>query len=67
VLGSWVVYRLSSVEVLAALAVGTNWGLLGLLIAIPLAGCLKNSLDSWQPTTDNSTSTVKAATQPDGR
>ena len=59
---------LSSVEVLAALAVGTKvGGVLGLLIAIPLAGCLKNSLDSWQATTDNSTSTVKAATQPDGR
>jgi len=43
---------LSSVEVLAALAVGTKVGLLGLLIAIPMAGCLKNSLDSWQPTTD---------------
>lgn len=59
---------LSSVEVLAALAVGTKvGGVLGLLIAIPLAGCLKDSLDSWQATTENSTSTVKAATEPDGR
>ena len=44
---------LSSVLVLVALAVGTKvGGLLGLLIAVPLAGCLKNTVDSLQPITE---------------
>lgn len=47
---------LSPVWVLAALAVGTKvGGLLGLLIAVPLASCLKSALDSLPTATDNST------------
>lgn len=54
---------LSPVGVVGALAVGTKvGGLLGLLIAVPLASCLKDTVDSLQEPTDNSTSTVKAAT-----
>ncbi len=49
---------LSPVGIVAALAVGTKLaGLLGLLIAVPLASCLKDVLDNWQnlpaPTTTN--------------
>ena len=56
---------LSPVGIIAALAVGTKvGGLLGLLIAVPLASCLKNIVDSLQAAPDNSTS-IKAATQPD--
>ncbi len=40
---------LSPVGIVAALAVGTKLaGLLGLLIAVPLASCLKDVLDNWQ-------------------
>ncbi len=40
---------LSPVGIVAALAVGTKFaGLLGLLIAVPLASCLKDVLDNWQ-------------------
>ena len=47
---------LSPVWVLGALAVGTKvGGLLGLLIAVPLASCLKSALDSLPTATDNST------------
>jgi predicted PurR-regulated permease PerM len=58
---------LSSVGVLIALAVGTKvGGLLGLLVAVPLAGCLKNTIDSLPVAKDNSTSPVKlVSTQPD--
>ena len=57
---------LSPVGVVAALAVGTKvGGLLGLLIAVPLASCLKDTVDSLQEPTDNSTTVVKATTQPD--
>lgn len=57
---------LSPVWVLAALAVGTKvGGLLGLLVAVPLASCFKDLLDSWQPTPDNTNSIKLAITESD--
>lgn len=53
---------LSPVGVLAALAVGTKvGGLLGLLVAIPLASCLNSVLDNFLNTTEENSfnSTVK--------
>ena len=57
---------LSPVGVVAALAVGTKiGGLLGLLVAVPLASCFKDILDSWQSTTENTNSVQLAAAQSD--
>lgn len=58
---------LSPVGVLAALAVGTKvGGLLGLLVAVPLASSLKGTLDSLQSAPDKfSASPADSATQSD--
>ena len=53
---------LSPVGIVAALAVGTKVaGLLGLLIAVPIASCLKDVLDNWQSFADNSPKNQLAA------
>lgn len=53
---------LAPVWVLAALAVGTKvGGLLGLLIAVPLASCLKSALDSLPTATDDSITNSSAS------
>lgn len=53
---------LSPVWVLVSLIVGTNvGGLLGLLLAVPVASVIKSAADGWQVTTA-STSNVKATT-----
>lgn len=52
---------LSPVGIIAALAIGTKLaGLLGLLVAVPLASCLKDVLDNMQdqPEESNSAATV---------
>lgn len=50
---------LSPVGIVAALAVGTKVaGLLGLLLAVPLASCLKDVLDNWQKLTESAISTT---------
>lgn len=58
---------LSPVGILAALAIGTKvGGLLGLLVAVPLASSLKNILDNLQTPNDASSSPVElAATEAD--
>lgn len=51
---------LSPVGIVAALAVGTKLaGLLGLLIAVPLASCLKDVLDNWQNLPDPTTTDLQ--------
>ncbi len=55
---------ISPVWVLISLVVGTKLaGLLGLLIAVPLAGFIKSVLDSLDVSTTNSISVVKLASQ----
>lgn len=50
---------LSPVGIVAALAVGTKVaGLLGLLIAVPIATCLKDVLDNWHTLTEDSETQV---------
>jgi predicted PurR-regulated permease PerM len=59
---------LRPVWVLISLVVGTYvGGLLGLVVAVPLAGFIKSTADGWQASTGNSsTNTVGlVATQPD--
>lgn len=54
---------LRPVWVIVSLVVGTKFGgLLGLLVAVPLASSLKSVADGWQASTASSTSAVKAAT-----
>ena len=54
---------LRPVWVIVSLVVGTKvGGLLGLLVAVPLASSLKSLADGWQAPTASSTSAVKAAT-----
>jgi len=51
--------------VLVSLIVGTNvGGLLGLLLAVPVASVIKSAADGWQVFTTSSTSNVKDTTQP---
>lgn len=55
---------LRPVWVIVSLVVGTKvGGLLGLLVAVPLASSLKSVADGWQARTASSTNAVKAATQ----
>jgi predicted PurR-regulated permease PerM len=50
--------------VLVSLIVGTNvGGLLGLLLAVPVASVIKSAADGWQVSTTSSTSNVKDTTQ----
>ncbi len=50
--------------VLVSLIVGTNvGGLLGLLLAVPVASVIKSAADGWQVSTTSSTSNIKDTTQ----
>lgn len=55
---------LRPIWVLVALIVGTNvGGLLGLLLAVPIASFIKSTADNWQAFTSDSTSAVNSTTQ----